>query len=70
MWKTSSKDTSNEIVALLDDEDETTSTHTERPTPRLGRLRRRKMSLEKWGQLSALIGKDMNMVACCLPCKL
>ncbi|KAH7222982.1 hypothetical protein BKA60DRAFT_538428 [Fusarium oxysporum] len=64
MWKTSSKDTSIEIVALLDDKDDTTSTHTKHPTPKYHRFARRKMSLEKWGQLSALIGRDMNMVAC------
>ncbi|RKK84042.1 hypothetical protein BFJ69_g2344 [Fusarium oxysporum] len=64
MWKTSSKDTSIEIVALLDDKDDTASTHTKHPTPKYHRFARRKMSLEKWGQLSALIGRDMNMVAC------
>ncbi|KAL5597262.1 hypothetical protein FOVSG1_003044 [Fusarium oxysporum f. sp. vasinfectum] len=63
MWKTSSKDTSIEIVALLDDKDDATSTHIQHTTPRHHRFARRKMSLEKWGQLSALIGRDMNMVA-------
>ncbi|RKK94017.1 hypothetical protein BFJ68_g15352 [Fusarium oxysporum] len=64
MWKTSSKDTSIEIVALLDDKDDATSTHIQHTTPRHHRFARRKMSLEKWGQLSASIGRDMNMVAC------
>ncbi|KAK2671740.1 hypothetical protein RAB80_011819 [Fusarium oxysporum f. sp. vasinfectum] len=64
MWKTSSKDTSIEIVALIDDKDDATSTHTKHPTPKYHRFARRKMSLEKWRQLSALIGRDMNMVAC------
>lgn len=69
MWNTSSaKADSIETAALLQHEsDEALVQH---PTRRLGRLKLHKMNSERWGQLSGLIGTNINFVACCLPCNL
>ncbi|KAF4436994.1 hypothetical protein F53441_13134 [Fusarium austroafricanum] len=62
MWKTFSAetDTSIETVALLDGE--VTDAKFKSLRQKIARLRPR-MNLEKWGQLSRLVGKEMAIVA-------
>ena len=72
MFKVSSaKLHSIEVVALdaeLDDISLRQGAHGKQTMRNLCRLKLQKVKLERWGQLSGLIGTEINMAACCLPC--